>query len=210
VEDDGCGMDEPTLARIFDPFFTTKGNAGTGLGLPVVQAIVAGAGGAIEVESRPGRGTRFRVRLPRCDEVLDALREEDELASVKGVETVLLVEDDASVRGLARRSLEREGYRVLAACDPAEARDVLSDHPAFDVLVTDVIMPGQSGPALARDLAAARPGLPVVFMSGYVDDEARRLLDGGVDVLQKPFTPRALAARVRRALDAGALRPGTR
>src|SRR5690606_35776256 len=121
VEDDGCGMDAAVQARIFDPFFSTKGSQGTGLGLAVVAAIVSSAGGSILVDSEAGRGSRFHVLLPAHDGPLSLGLDGDARADVSGTETVLLVEDDAAVRALAARALQRAGYRVRAASDPAHA-----------------------------------------------------------------------------------------
>ena len=207
VRDDGVGMDEATLRRIFEPFFTTKGvGKGTGLGLATVQGIVTQSGGDVAVESEPGRGTTFTISFPLTT---DAAAGAPDAASAPvvpgGSETVFVVEDDAAVRHLARLTLQRNGYRVLEAGSPREALAIAgaSTEP-IHLLLSDVIMPDSEGPPLIDRLRTGRPGLQVLYMSGYTDDRiaTHGVLDEGTPFLHKPFTPVALAQKVREVLDA--------
>ncbi|MFN8651390.1 MAG: ATP-binding protein [Gemmatimonadales bacterium] len=204
VEDTGEGIDEQTLPRIFEPFFTTKPQGkGTGLGLASVYGIVAQAGGAINVESTPGKGTIFQIYLPRIPH--DAAAEESSAlpGAENGTETILLVEDEPALKSVAQRILQAVGYTVLAAGDAEEAMQQAAGWPGtIDLLLTDVIMPGDTGPVLARRLLRRRPNVRVLYMSGYAGDELGEhgVLDTGVALLQKPFTARELAIRVREAL----------
>jgi len=205
VEDSGAGMSPEIQARIFEPFFTTKPpGAGTGLGLAMCYGIVRQADGLILVESEPGRGTRFSVLLPRegsepQEGALAVLP-----AAVPGRETVLLVEDDPTVRSVTSRILRELGYTVLEAGSAVEARSVAATAQArIDVLLTDVVMPGGSGRELADAMTQTHPGLPVVFMSGYTADVIIRqgIVHDKVTLLSKPFTAEALADTLRTALD---------
>jgi PAS domain S-box-containing protein len=208
VTDTGTGMTEEVRSRIFEPFFTTKEKGkGTGLGLSTVYGIVKQSGGSIWVYSEVGCGTTFKIYLPRVDR--EARGEEERAAtraqSASGTETILLVEDEEPVRLLARAVLEREGYTVVAARCGADAERVFEESDrGIDLLLTDVVMPGVSGPQLARRLCERRPGLKVIYMSGYTDDAVVRhgLLGGEVVFVQKPFTPDSLARKVRETLDA--------
>jgi two-component system, cell cycle sensor histidine kinase and response regulator CckA len=207
VADDGIGMDEHTKRHLFEPFFTTKEHGkGTGLGLATVYGIVTQSDGYIWVDSEQGRGSTFRMYLPRTERDTAAVPQHAAPACRhEGSETVLLVEDEAGVRGLAHRMLEREGYCVLDAANGREAQGIFARHPgSIDLLITDVVMPGLSGPDLFRGLAVEQPGLKVIYMSGYASEAmARRLqLDRGQPHLQKPFTAGQLASRVRSVLDA--------
>jgi CheY-like chemotaxis protein len=204
VMDSGIGMDAATRERIFEPFFTTKGpGKGTGLGLATVRAIVQQSGGEIRVESEPDRLTTFTVYLPSRGEQAREPIPEVVHASLRGSETILLVEDDESVRRLLRRSLERHGYAVIEAATPLEAiRESRRRAEGIDLLVTDLVLPRLGGGALAARLARERPGLATLFISGF-PGEARP--ESGAlaasPVLRKPFAPRELLRRVREELD---------
>jgi signal transduction histidine kinase/CheY-like chemotaxis protein len=207
VTDNGCGMDASTMARIFEPFFTTKAEGrGTGLGLAMVHGIVEQSGGSIAVQSEPGRGTSFRVTLPRAKDGLVApeVRPATPVARRRN-ETVLLVEDEPAVRTLACQVLRKEGYEVLEAARGDDALDIAMRHPrTIHLLLTDVVMPGMSGRRLWEQLSTCRPDAKVLFMSGYTDDAVVRhgIREAGLPFLQKPFSLTALADAVRRALDA--------
>jgi PAS domain S-box-containing protein len=206
VADTGVGMDETTQAHLFEPFFTTKEvGKGTGLGLATVYGIVKQSGGYIWVYSETGHGTTVKVYLPRVPGVAEPPAPASEPQPVRGGhETVLLVEDAAPVRTLARRSLEARGYRVLDAADGPAALALSARHVGgIDILVTDVVMPGMSGRVLAERLAPERPGMKVLYTSGYTDDAMVRqgVLNAGVAFLQKPFVPDTLTRKVREVLD---------
>ena len=208
VTDDGHGMDRETLDRIFEPFFTTKDKEkGTGLGLATVYGIVRQHNGHTWVYSEPGKGTTFKIYLPRVDEKAQELpaKAEGEVLP-EGSETILVAEDERTVRDVVERILEGLGYKIFAADGPEEAEGVFAERGReIDLLLTDVIMPGCSGPELYERLAAKRPSLKVLYISGYTDAAVLRnhVLDAGVSFIQKPFSPRSLAQKVREVLEGG-------
>ncbi|MBA4062986.1 MAG: hybrid sensor histidine kinase/response regulator [Isosphaera sp.] len=207
VADTGCGMTDEVRARIFEPFFTTKGvGKGTGLGLAMVFGFVKQSGGHVEVQSEPGRGSTFRLYLPRVGGAPAAGKSGLRLASMpRGTETVLLVEDEEAVRALGRHVLRQCGYTVLDAGNGREAAGVAAGHPGpLHLLLTDVVMPGGvGGRQVAEAVLARHPGAKVLFTSGYTDDTVVRhgVLENGTHFLQKPFSPAALAQKVRDVLD---------
>jgi signal transduction histidine kinase len=205
VSDTGSGMTEETKTRLFEPFFTTKAaGAGSGLGLATVYGIVAQNGGSIWVDSEREHGATLKVYLPHYDHPAPALEVPADAAAVKGgSETILLVEDEATVRLLARIILQRAGYTVVDAASPADAELQWASIGHVDLLLTDVVMPGRTGPDLFRRLSAGRPDLPVLFMSGYADWDLfdRAGVAHPAAFLEKPFSAGALLAKVRQALD---------
>ncbi len=205
VSDTGVGMDADTQAHLFEPFFTTKGpGKGTGLGLSTVYGIVAQHGGSITVASAPGRGSTFTIYLPRTEDDAVSKAAPAAVEPRPGEETILLVEDDEEVRSLAREILEVHGYAVLEARLPAEAISIAEAHPGpIHLVLTDVVMPGMSGRELTERLARLRPGLKVLYMSGYTADELGHhgVLDPRTALLPKPFSPDALALKVREVLE---------
>ena len=206
VSDTGVGMDAATQARIFEPFFTTKEKGkGTGLGLATVYGIVKQSGGNIWLYSEPGRGTTFKIYLPRVDQAPEQLAAAPAVRETpRGTETVLLVEDDDAVRTLTRKMLAAHGYTVLAAGGGAEALELAAGHTGpIHLLVTDVVLPGMSGRDLAARFRSGRPGVKVLYTSGYTDEAIvhHGILDAGIAFLQKPFTSTTLAHKVRETLD---------
>jgi PAS domain S-box-containing protein len=207
VSDNGCGMDAETLAHMFEPFFTTKGpGKGTGLGLATVFGIVKQSGGHLNVYSEPGRGSTFKVYLPRTEEVA-APRVATALPSSPpgGTETILVVEDAEALRVMIREILQGGGYTVLDASHPAEALATATAHPSpIDLMLTDVVLPRMSGPDLAASLTGVRPGIRVLYMSGYTADAIgdHGVLEPGTNFIPKPFTAEALLNKLRSVLDA--------
>lgn len=206
VSDTGGGMNSETKARIFEPFFTTKEiGKGTGLGLSTVYGIVKQSGGNIWVYSEPGHGTSFKVYLPQIDNLTSPDLEPIVQPVVRGgSETILLVEDEDVVRGLARKILEGNGYRVLDASGGDEAARLCREHPEpIHLLLTDVVMPKTSGKEVARQLTLLRPELRVLYMSGYTDEAIvhHGILDSSVEFIEKPFSPTSLSRKVREVLD---------
>ena len=216
VSDTGCGMDRKTQAHIFEPFFTTKGEGkGSGLGLSTVFGIVTQCGGAIDVTSRVGHGTRFDLYFPRVEsDILTSAPTEPEGQPQRGTETILLVEDDPSVRILVRDELRKLGYRILEAKNGVEACLLATQQAAsVQLLLTDIVMPGMGGRELAQHLSVIKPDLRTLFMSGYMDDVGIMAgqEEGTSSFLQKPFTPEVLARAVRNLLDVStpSVRTGT-
>jgi len=206
VSDTGMGMSPEVRARLFEPFFTTKEpGAGTGLGLATVFGVVKQSGGSIYVYSEEGAGTTFKIYLPAAQaEHAPAPAPAVEPAIARGTETIMVVEDDESVRELVRLILEGNGYRVHAVGDPADAARVCREVPSgVDLLLTDVVMPQISGRELAERLAEDNPGLRVLFMSGYSDEAVYRhgVLSPDAAFIEKPFTERTLTRKVREVLD---------
>jgi two-component system, cell cycle sensor histidine kinase and response regulator CckA len=205
LQDTGQGMTPDVLARIFDPFFTTKeAGKGTGLGLSIVYGIVRRAGGAVEVESEPEKGTIFRIYLPKAIATQRGLVATGEApAGSRRGERILLVEDDPGVRTLAERVMKRLGYDVVAASSGQEALRALTEDPRpLDLLMTDLVMPGMSGRELAETLKALQPGVRVLFTSGYSTDQVlqRGVAQGDGSFLEKPFAPEELERALRRAM----------
>jgi CheY-like chemotaxis protein len=200
VTDTGTGMDAETRARAFEPFFTTKPQGrGTGLGLSTVFGIVKQCGGTVWLYSEPGRGTTFKIYLPRTSDRVESQPVAMVGEVARGTETILLVEDERGVRSLLSSMLEAEGYTVVEA---SSGEDALAISSAYDgtihAMVSDVIMPGLTGPELQKRLAPARPGMKVLFMSGYTDNAVHeRLLDPRSTFLGKPFTRVDLARKLR-------------
>jgi CheY-like chemotaxis protein len=212
VTDNGCGMDAETQAHVFEPFFTTKEKGkGTGLGLATVYGVVKQSGGYVWVYSEPGRGTSFKIYLPRIEETaVPAGRDgkSDMRAPQRGSETILLVEDEKGVRELAREYLTSSGYTVIEAENGHTALELASMHVGpIHLLLSDVVMPGISGRELAERVSQIRPGIKIVYMSGYTDQAVvhHGILENDAVLLQKPFTLMTLAAKLREILAVPAL-----
>jgi len=208
ISDTGDGMDNETQSHIFEPFFTTKGTKGTGLGLSTVYGIIKQSGGYIWVHSEVGKGTTFKIYLPRVastGQVAAQVAAPVEYRKVDpGTETILLVEDEANLRYLARQYLEKQGYKVIEAADGAVAMQIAVAHDkVIHLLLTDVIMPGMNGRELAQRICEIRPNVKVLYMSGYTENMIGHdgVLDDGVRLLQKPFNLRDLKSIVREVLD---------
>jgi two-component system cell cycle sensor histidine kinase/response regulator CckA len=209
IKDTGYGMDEKTKAHLFEPFFTTKPvGQGTGLGLSTAYGIVKQSGGSITVDSKVSEGTAFRVYLPIAEQVINPRKHAEQFSPIApGSETVLLAEDQPSIRVVLRESLESKGYKVLEAQNGLQALDIAEHHPgAIDVLVTDVIMPQLRGIDLAKRVTEVHPGVCIIFMSGYSEDallENRLLSQKNMTLIQKPFDPEDLARKIRESLSDG-------
>jgi CheY-like chemotaxis protein len=205
VRDTGVGMDAATKARVFEPFFTTKEKGkGTGLGLSMVYGVVKQSGGYIDVASEPNAGAAFKIYLPKAQGALVSQPQGELLASLHGTEMILLVEDEASLRELARHQMRSCGYSVLEASSGADALEVAGNYTGvIHLLLTDVVMPGMNGRALAEKLLRQRPQMSVVYMSGYTGQVvgADGVLHEGSFFLPKPFTREALARKLRETLE---------
>ena len=205
ISDNGCGMDQATVSRIFEPFYTTKElGKGTGLGLATVYGIVQQSGGNILVYSEPGRGTTFKIYLPSAEHKLGVAQEaaaEEVLPKPEG-RTILLVEDDELMRKLARQMLEDNGYAVIEAKDGTSALAQLDGKRKVDLVLTDVVMPGMSGPDLALRIMESHPAMKVVYMSGYTGEllAGNHGMKDGIPLLEKPFTRAALLKTIHAAL----------
>jgi PAS domain S-box-containing protein len=215
ISDTGAGMDSDTQSHIFEPFFTTKGTKGTGLGLSTVYGIIKQSGGYIWVYSEVGRGTTFKIYLPRIASTGETAAQvaapgfsNNDVRNNNvepGTETILLVEDEANLRYLARQYLEKQGYKVIEAADGAVAMQIAVAHEKIiHLLLTDVIMPGMNGRELAQRISEIRPNVKILYMSGYTENVIGHngMLDAGVRLLQKPFNLRDLKSKVREVLDA--------
>jgi nitrogen-specific signal transduction histidine kinase len=210
VTDTGTGMTPQVQARLFEPFFTTKEpGKGTGLGMATVFGIVTRSGGRVGVYSEVGKGTQFKVYFPMAyaDGTAEQMVGDTPVPVARsraGTQTVLVVEDEGGVRELAKRLLQRLGYTVLIAADASEAGRLFEENPTIDVLLTDVVMPGASGPELTSQLIKRRPALKVIYMSGYTEDAIvhHGVLTAEIAFLHKPFTAETLGRKVRDVLDA--------
>jgi len=208
VSDTGCGMDAETRAQVFEPFFTTKeAGKGTGLGLSTVYGIVKQSDGYVDVYSEPGHGASFKIYFPRANAAAEKVRAGWPVEKApRGTETILLVEDEDLVRAVVRKSLELYGYCVVTAQDGREALKTLeADVQAFDLIITDIMLPHMRGPELAERASRMSPNSKILFISGYTDKTIihRGILTAGNAYLQKPFTPETLARKVREVLDGG-------
>ncbi|MCX6628304.1 MAG: response regulator [Candidatus Solibacter sp.] len=214
VGDTGQGMDEETMRHIFEPFFTTKEvGRGTGLGLSTVYGIVKQSGGHIRVSSEPNKGSSFSIYLPRANELTpaDAKGASGAMPAQRTGETILVVEDDATVRHLVVSMLKSSGYRVVAPATPHEALRICDEFSTpLDLLLTDVVLPEADGVEVAEKAVASRPNLRVLFMSGYTEHPVLRLpgFDRAAPFIQKPFTKATLTAKVREVLQSKNLERG--
>jgi CheY-like chemotaxis protein len=208
VTDTGTGMDASTLAHMFEPFFTTKERGkGTGLGLATVYGIVKQSNGYVSVESSVGQGSSFKIYLLRYEGQPEAeARTIDHAENLGGTESILLAEDSESLKKLAQSNLEAAGFHVLSASSGEEALEIATQHGStFDLLLTDVVMPGMNGRVLAEQLLPRQPGMKVLYMSGYTDSfiAGHGVLEPGTHLLHKPFTEEVLIRKVREVLDGG-------
>jgi CheY-like chemotaxis protein len=206
VSDTGCGMDSETQAHLFEPFYTTKDpGKGTGLGLSMVYGIVKQSGGSIWVYSEPNQGSTFKIYLPSLQKTREAnATQEPPEKLANGSETVLVVEDESAVRSFTRMVLQRSGYQVIEASNGEEVLSLSREHPGeIQLLVTDMVMPGMGGRQVAEALEQQRPGVRVLYLSGYIENAVsqRGALGSALPFLQKPFTMEALLRKVRQVLD---------
>jgi two-component system cell cycle sensor histidine kinase/response regulator CckA len=205
MADTGHGMDKEIREHIFEPFFTTKGEQGTGLGLATVFGIVQQHNGKIWLKSEPSKGTAFKIYLPASgDTHVAESADEIQTSTLKGTETILLVEDNEQVRHLANIILKKQGYNVLVARDSEEALELLGRHDGLvDLLLTDVVLPGMNGKELYEKAVQSYGNLKVLYMSGYTEDliAHRGVLDEGIHFIQKPFSVRSLASKIRQVLN---------
>jgi CheY-like chemotaxis protein len=204
VKDTGCGMIPDVIGRIFDPYFTTKEKGvGTGLGLAVVHGIVQKSGGAIKVESEPGKGTTFHIYLPKVDMAAPTKAEQPKIM-VGGSERILFVDDEQMLVEIGQQVLQRLGYDVVSRTSPIEAFELFKAKPDyFDLVITDQTMPGMTGDVLARELIRIRPGIPVIICTGYsqVIDDERAKRRGVKASVMKPILINEIAGAVRKVLD---------
>jgi len=206
ISDTGVGMDAETQLHMFEPFFTTKGLRGTGLGLSTVYGIIQQSGGIVQVLSEPGKGTTFKIYFPQVDSTREAVGPEPAVVTARAeqaLETILLVEDETSLRTLSCQYLQNQGYTVLEASDGAAAVAICGTHPGpIHLLLTDVIMPGINGRELARRICEMRQETKVLFMSGYSENAVAQdgLVEEEITLLQKPFALSALGFKVREKL----------
>jgi CheY-like chemotaxis protein len=206
VSDTGMGMDKETLSRIFEPFFTTKEKGkGTGLGLSTVYGIIKQNNGYVWAYSEPGEGTTFKLYLPKVNGDAEPIeKEQTPVLEPGGSETILIVEDEAGLRKLARRALQQYGYMILEAENGEEALRVSEAHEGpIQLMITDVVMPMMNGRELAEKLQPLYPHMKVIYMSGYTDNTIvhHGVLEPGLNFLEKPFSPDGLARKVREVLD---------
>ncbi len=210
VKDTGSGISKENMERILEPFFTTKGvGEGTGLGLATVYGIIRQSGGFLDIDSKVGKGTTFFLYLPRVSEIDDEDADEEDIAKknvtkdLTGSECILLVEDEAAVRTFSKRALANKGYDVLCAEDGDVALKIFEKEGAdkIDLLITDVVMPGIDGPSLARKIRKVKPDLKIIFMSGYTEDKLKDEIDDNTYFLPKPFTLKALSAKVKEVFE---------
>jgi len=206
ISDTGIGMNSAVQEHLFEPFYTTKEpGQGTGLGLATVYGIVKQSGGSIFVYSETGRGTSFKIFLPRAESTDDAIAAEPIRPELRGTESILLVEDQAEVRSVVEQMLTRHGYRVAAAGNGADALDIARTYPGrIDLIITDVVMPGMSGREVATRFLRERPAARELYMSGYTDDSVvqQGVIEQSVAFIQKPFRPSTLLQKIREVLDA--------
>jgi CheY-like chemotaxis protein len=207
VSDTGSGMEPEVLARVFEPFFTTKKvGKGTGLGLATVYGIIGQNEGSIKVYSESGIGTTFKIYLPRAE--ADERPKKNvpcvDMSNLRGTETILVVEDEIQILNFEKLMLERLGYKLLTANDPASALKIAEEYPGkIDLLITDVIMPGMNGKELQQKIMALRPQIESIFVSGYAIGiiEHQGILPGEINFIEKPFTASLFAAKIRKVLD---------